>query len=467
MMSREGRLAKSTAIYFIGSFGSKLLSFILLPLYANYLTTESYGNYDLINTIIQIAYPIITFMLDNALYVYLIGTDDQKRQDDIMAFAVKMLFCNGCLVVVLGFIISWIMPVAYVEWILFWLLGFSAYNTWLQACRGMNQKKLYAVTGILVTAVTLAGNIAGLVVLKQDYRFLMISNCIAYTVSIIFLESRIHVIKHVMQGHASRKLKKEVLRYALPLLPNQLCWWILNVSDRLMIVYFLGTGANGLYAMACKIPAILNVIHGIFSAAWSDDILSSTNIRETEVYAEKIYNLYIRLLVGISIILIASNRFLFEYVIAGNFVEAYKYTYFLYVGFIFSSIGALLGAFYGYFKKSLNVSFSTIAAAIVNFLINLFFLEKFGIQAASISTCLGSIVIWLIRLIGLTNLVKIKVTMQTRLVFLALIPFYFVSDIKGLPGNIGLILIGTGCAVLINLGTVREFYHLIIKKVRG
>lgn len=466
-MSREGKLAKSTAIYFIGSFGSKLLSFVLLPLYAQYLTTESYGNYDLINTIIQIAYPAITLMLDNALYVYLIGTDDQKRKDDMIAFAIKTLFCNGCLAVILCYIINRIMPITYVGWIIYWLLSFSTYNTWIQACRGMNQQKLYAITGVLVTAVTLAGNMVGLIVLKQDYRFLMISNCIAYTVSIIFLESRIHVFTYAMRGHASGKLKKEVLRYTVPLLPNQLSWWILNVSDRLMMVYFLGSGANGIYAMACKIPAILNVVHGIFSAAWSDDILSSADIRETEGYAGKIYNLYIRLLVGISIILMASNRFIFEYMIAGNFVEAYRYTYFLYIGFIFSSIGALLGAFYGYFKMSLNVSVSTIAAAFVNFLINLIFLEKYGIEVASISTCLGSIAIWLIRLRGLTGLVKIEITMQTKLVFLFLIPFYFVANIEGLPGNICLILIGIGCAVLINLRTIREIYHLVIKRVRS
>lgn len=54
----------------------KILSFLLIPIYANYLT-EAYGNYDLINTIIQIAYPAITLMLDNALYVYLIGSEDE------------------------------------------------------------------------------------------------------------------------------------------------------------------------------------------------------------------------------------------------------------------------------------------------------------------------------------------------------------------------------------------------------
>lgn len=465
-MSREGKLAKSTVIYFIGSFGSKILSFILLPVYANYLTTESYGQYDLVNTVIQIIYPLVTLMLDNALYVYLVGTDDQKKKEDIISFAVKILVCNGCAVVVICFLINQFFTIQHAGWIALWLLSFSVYNTWIQLCRGFNQQKLYSLTGVIVTAVILSGNILGLVVLGQDYHFLMVSNCAAYIISVIFLESRLHAIKYAKRGHPAKKLKQELLRYAVPLLPNQLSWWILNVSDRLMIVYYLGTGANGIYAMACKIPAVLNVVHSVFSAAWSDDILSSTDIKETERYAEKIYNMYIRVILGIAVVLITSNRFIFQYIIAGNFVEAYRYTYFLYVGFIFSSLGGLLGAFYGYYKKSLNVSLSTIAAAIVNFVVNLVFLNKFGIQAASISTCLGSVVIWIIRLSGLKGLVNIRVSMVNRLMFLLLVPFYFVGSVTGIVQNLVLAGAGLLVAVWINVPVIREFGGKFITKLR-
>lgn len=455
-MSREGKLAKNTIIYFIGSFGSKILSFILLPIYANYLTTKAYGSYDLINTIVQIAYPVVTLMLDNALYVFLIGENESQKKAGIVSFVERTLMFNCVIAAIVCLVISLIYPIKYMVWIALWLICYSVYSCWIQIARGFNQQKLYSATGLIVTAVTLLGNIFGLVILRQDYRFLMISNCAAYIISIVFLESKIHAFQFFGSKGISSEYKKKLVKYAMPLLPNQLSWWILNVSDRLMIVYFLGTGANGIYAMACKVPALLNIVHSVFSAAWSDDILSSQDIKDTEKFTEGIYNEYIRIMIGVAIILMAGNRFAFEIIIGGNFVEAYKYTYFLYIGLIFTSLGSLLGAYYGFFKKSVNVSLSTIFAAMINFLINLLFMKKYGIIVASISTMFGSLTIWLVRLWGLRGLVNIKVSLTNKALFLCLIPFYFTDRISGTIPNLLLITSGLFCAVLINRSLVMK-----------
>lgn len=456
-MSREKRLAKNTVIYFIGSFGSKILSFLLLPIYSSYLTQSAFGSYDLINTMIQIAYPVITLVLDNAMYVYLIGTQDVNRKEDIIAVAVRILLRNSIISVAICLFVNFLHPIEYICWIILWFVSFSAYNMWIQICRGFNMQKLYSITGIIVTMVILVGNIVGLVVLKQGYKFLIISNSLAYITAIIFIEIQVHIIRYSLKGRRSKSLKKELLTYTIPLLPNQLSWWIINVSDRLMLSYFWGTSANGVYAMACKIPAIMNVINSIFNMAWSDDILSSADIKETELYAEKIYNRYVQVMIGVSLILISSNQFIFKYIIAGNFVEAYKYTYFLYLSCIFSALASCLGAFYGYYKKSANVSISTIAAAAVNLFINVVFMEEYGIQVASISTFLGFLVMWLIRLAGLKGMVTIRISNSNKCLFIILIPFYFTYRVEGLLYNILLILLGCILAVIINKKTILEF----------
>ena len=47
-MERNKRLAKTTLIYFIGTFGSKILIFFLMPYYSHFLTAEQYGSINLI-----------------------------------------------------------------------------------------------------------------------------------------------------------------------------------------------------------------------------------------------------------------------------------------------------------------------------------------------------------------------------------------------------------------------------------
>lgn len=465
-MSREKQLAKNTLIYFVGSFGSKLLSFLLLPVYSKYLTAEAYGNYDLIATIIQIIYPAITLMLDNAAYVFVIRTNEKQEKKDIISYALQILFRNSGISILVFLIINSFHPIKYIGWIILWLLSSCAYTMWSQITRCLNRQKLYSATGIIVTFVTLLGNIIGLVILKGDYKFLIISNCVAYILATIFMETQIHTLKCLVEGHPTRQLKRTLTKYSIPLMPNQISWWILNVSDRVMLAFFWGTSANGMYAMACKIPSVLNIVHNIFAAAWSDDILTSKNMDETQKYAERIYNSYIRLMLGISIVLIASNRLVFEFFIAGNFIEAYKYTYFLYVGFIFSSLGSLMGAFYGYYKKSFNVTLSTIVAAAVNFFINILFMDKYGIEVASISTCVGSVAIWIVRLLGLRNLIRIKIYNKNKMMLLILIPMFFVKYIESLKWNVVIIVFASIIAILINLDSLNRIVNIICKKVK-
>ena len=58
--SRNSYLIKNTMIFTLGNLGSKLISFFLIPLYTNALTTTEYGVVDLIATVGTVAAPVLT-----------------------------------------------------------------------------------------------------------------------------------------------------------------------------------------------------------------------------------------------------------------------------------------------------------------------------------------------------------------------------------------------------------------------
>ena len=47
-MNRKKELVKNTLIISIGKFSTKIVQFLLLPLYTSILTTAQYGEYDLL-----------------------------------------------------------------------------------------------------------------------------------------------------------------------------------------------------------------------------------------------------------------------------------------------------------------------------------------------------------------------------------------------------------------------------------
>ena len=66
-MSKLKYLAKNTLIFGISQFSSKVIVFLLLPLYTSYMTTSDYGSADLIVSTIGLLLPIFTMQMSSAV----------------------------------------------------------------------------------------------------------------------------------------------------------------------------------------------------------------------------------------------------------------------------------------------------------------------------------------------------------------------------------------------------------------
>ena len=59
-------------------------------------------------------------------------------------------------------------------------------------------------------------------------------------------------------------------KYSIPLIPNQLSWWIVSTSDRLIISYLLSVAQNGVYAVANKFSSMCITVFNIFNLTWTE-----------------------------------------------------------------------------------------------------------------------------------------------------------------------------------------------------
>src|SRR5690606_20529222 len=80
-MKTNDSLLKKTGIYAIGTFGSKILTFLLIPFYSFYLDREEFGYYDLVITAINLLVPFITLQISDGVFRWLItAKTDRDRQ---------------------------------------------------------------------------------------------------------------------------------------------------------------------------------------------------------------------------------------------------------------------------------------------------------------------------------------------------------------------------------------------------
>ena len=79
-LSREKSLVKNTIIITIGKVCTQLITFFLLPVYTALLSTEEYGTVDLLNTLISLCLPIVTFQIEQALFRHLIDSRNNESE---------------------------------------------------------------------------------------------------------------------------------------------------------------------------------------------------------------------------------------------------------------------------------------------------------------------------------------------------------------------------------------------------
>ena len=80
MNQRYKYLLKDTGLLTISNFASKVLVFLLVPLYTSVLSTEEYGIYDLIVSTVSLLYPLLTLNIVDAVMRFTMDKDVDKKQ---------------------------------------------------------------------------------------------------------------------------------------------------------------------------------------------------------------------------------------------------------------------------------------------------------------------------------------------------------------------------------------------------
>ena len=92
--SREKALLNNTLIITIGTVCTKLVTFFLLPLYTGILSTEEYGILDLLNVLVALLLPIVTFQVEQAVFRELINARENEKN-------IREIISNGVFSVIL------------------------------------------------------------------------------------------------------------------------------------------------------------------------------------------------------------------------------------------------------------------------------------------------------------------------------------------------------------------------------
>ncbi len=409
------KLLSDTLLFTISNFGSKILVFFLVPLYTNILSSEQYGIVDTVTTMTGLLVPVLTLLVSEAVLRFALDHDKQgEHRQQVLSVGLVLILASSalmlCFTPLAGLLKgSWSFLGKY--WL--WLVAVYFCNA-LNHClanytRGLDKTKLFAVSGILYTAVLIAANLLYLLVFKMGAE--------GYLLAIITADILCIAHKIIWGGYGRNILKlsfpkaliKEMLRYSIPMIPSTVAWWVMQLSDKYVIIAVAGVAASGIYSIAYKIPSIMSVITNVFTQAWQISAIKSHGDQDNTQFVSNVYNMVMMFVVAISAALILMSKHLGYVLYANEYFVAWKFVPILIVAYMFSGLSGVLASVYSAEKKTGMLFISTSVGAVLNIGLNILLIPKHGPMAAAYTTLLGFFVTWLVRTIHVRTLIKLRV----------------------------------------------------------
>lgn len=397
-------------LYGIGDFGSKLITFLLVPFYTRYLTTEQYGTMDLINTTQSLLIPILCLQIISGVYRYLVDSD---KYDSNEIISTSMFFIGATsfmgLSVFLIFYKVFEIEIPYIGIILAMFILTMLNNMLKQIIRGLDQIKLFSISGILTTLFTCALNIYFIGFRGMSYLGMLWANVLTLLVINIIIIYISKLYKSISYKKINKSVLKELLIYSIPLLPNTVNWWVMNVSDRYILTAFLGMSAVGIYSLSNKIASIMFMVNSIFEKAWQTNAIQNFNSPNRDIYFSSIFNKLVKIQIGMILLATIGLKLVVNFVVGPEYIECWKYANILFLANMFLSFGLFYGVGYNCAKDTKSAFSTTIISSVINIVINIIFVKFLGIYAAAISTLISYMVLWVLRIFTTKRFFEISV----------------------------------------------------------
>ena len=405
-MVKKNGLLFNTFILTLGTVVPKALMLLMLPLYTFFLSKSDYGIYDLAITIINLLIPLITLQIPSGVFRMLLNNSDHKK-----------IISSANFILIISMIISTIIlllattnidgDIKYL-FILYMMLNLI-FQYLLEICRGLNFNKKYAISCIINAFLMTILSLIFLVIFQLQIYGLLFAIIVAQLIVDIYLLISIKFKYYIATNDIDKKYMKELVKYSVPLIPNSLSWWIVNVSDRLIISLFLGIESSAVYAISNKIPSVYSLFYNAFNLSWQENASINYSHGNVDEYYSIIFdNLFKFLLSGLTL-LISILPFVFKILVSNEYSLAYYQMPILCVSLLFSSVATFFGGIYVAKKDTKKLGISTIIAAAINILINICLIRYIGLYAASISTLLSYIIICIYRYVDIRKTIKIKI----------------------------------------------------------
>ena len=395
-MNRVKLFLENFIVYGLGGVIGKIIPFIMLPLVTRLMPDTFYfGLNDLSNILLSFGQAVAIMGMYDAMFRMFFEKEEKKYKESICSsalfftliislviFTVLLMFRKKSAEIIFG-------NSEYQGLIVLTALSIlcGATNSIVSAPTRMENKRTVYLATNLLTSLT-SYSIAIPLLIKGYYVFaLPLSTVCANLITEIafaFFNRKWFSIKKVNFAYINQMLK-----IALPLLPNFLIYWVFNSSDRLMISKMLGMEYNGIYALGAKWGQLSQLIYIGFAGGWQFFAFSTMKDEDQVEMTSNIFEYLgsVAFIAGMGIF--AFSELGFRILFESEYIDGAIVAPYLFMAPLIQMLFQIAGNQFLIIKKTTPAMFCLFIGAIGNIGFNFLMIPWWGIEGAAIGTVLG------------------------------------------------------------------------------
>lgn len=415
--SKYQYLAGNIALFSISNFVSKILVFLLVPLYTNVLTTYEYGIADIMQVTLLLLVPAITLNMGEAALRF--GIEKVDKRGSIFRIGIGYVAKADLLILFSCAVIAVFFKEPVKGYLLLFSLLFlanSLYEFLILFFQGSEMVPVVVIGSVSSTLIMIISNLLFLLVIKIGLTGYILSQVIAFAMSSVIMLVLGNMGGGLKNIAPDKELQKEMVSFGIPMIAYSTGSWINNASDRYIVAAMCGSAANGVYGVAYKIPAILMVFQRIFAQAWQMSATKSYTDEKSEEFFTTMYKVYNTFMVIGCSILILFVRLIATFMFKKEFYDAWRFVPPLLVSVIFGALTGFLGSICLAHKDSKAMGIATFIGAVINVILNLITVPFYGAMGAAWATAVSYFIMCFMAYIFVRKYVHIRNNLTLELI---------------------------------------------------
>lgn len=425
--------------FFMGNVLSKLVAFILIPIYTRYLSPEQFGNYDLTLSVVGLIVPLIYMQIWDGVFRFAFDNKSSDKKQKIITNGFIIMFIASIFYFFVGNIIHILNKELFTLWSIIYGGMLSIQYQYTVISRVYLNNIIFSISGVINTLITAILNIIMITRWNMGVDSLYIAAIVGILVQIILIDSVFKPIKKMKLAHIDISLMRKLIKFSIPLCVSTVAYWLLNGFSKMWIYENLDTSANGLFAVANKFSGLILLAVGVVQFAWNEMIYMSINSEDNNLIYEKGIRFTFKITMLSSCFVIFGSKLLFPLLVDIQYYNAIYIIPITIIGVVANSFSSFAATIFLANKKSSIVFITTLVAVLANISLCIIYRDKLNLIGVLSILSLALVLLTASRLLGLNRLYKINLERESivaLIVFLSsCIVYYFVYS------NVGLIIL--------------------------